>query len=196
MNKLFFLFLIPFALFACDNKNDSGDKVEGNTQTSAAVDLPVFTSDLAANMDQTVDKIVQLAKAIPADKYDWRPAEGVRSVSESIMHIAGANYFFSSFFGAKMPNGLNPRNLEKDVTSKDDVIATFKGSYDNIKDVLQNFPAEKLVEEIDFPDGNTYNKQQALLIALGHTSEHLGQLIAYARSMGVTPPWSQPLPES
>ena len=42
--------------------------------------------------------------AMPAEKYNWRPAPGVRSVSEVYMHIAGANYFLASFVGMKMPS--------------------------------------------------------------------------------------------
>jgi uncharacterized damage-inducible protein DinB len=33
-------------------------------------------------------------------------------------------------------------------------------------------------------------KRAVLLAALGHTHEHLGQSIAYARAMGITPPWT------
>src|ERR1700681_4271683 len=37
-------------------------------------------------------KFVGLAGAIPVEKYAWRPADGVRSVSELFLHISGANY--------------------------------------------------------------------------------------------------------
>src|SRR2546422_6490260 len=32
------------------------------------------------------------AEAMPAEKYSWRPGEGVRSVGEVYAHIVGANY--------------------------------------------------------------------------------------------------------
>jgi hypothetical protein len=38
-------------------------------------------------------QLVALAEAIPADKYGWRPAPGVRSTSEVFMHIALANFY-------------------------------------------------------------------------------------------------------
>ena len=41
-----------------------------------------------ADMDTVHVKIMALANAIPADKYAWRPAQGVRSVSEVLMHVA------------------------------------------------------------------------------------------------------------
>jgi len=36
-------------------------------------------------------QLVALADAIAAEKYSWRPAPGVRTVSEVFMHIALAN---------------------------------------------------------------------------------------------------------
>ena len=33
------------------------------------------------------DKVVSLAEAIPEDKYDWRPAEGIRSVQQCVGHV-------------------------------------------------------------------------------------------------------------
>ena len=50
-------------------------------------------------------KVNSLAQAVPAEKYSWRPAPGVRSISEVFTHIAGANYLFPSMAGVKPPEG-------------------------------------------------------------------------------------------
>ena len=57
--------------------------------------LPIHADDspgaaYARNLEFVGGRAVQLAEAIPADAYGWRPMEGVRSVSESVMHMAGA----------------------------------------------------------------------------------------------------------
>jgi hypothetical protein len=44
---------------------------------------------------------------------------------------------------------------------------------------------------VEFPFPGEFTSMSAILISLGHTNEHLGQLIAYARMNGITPPWSQ-----
>lgn len=62
-------------------------------------------------------KMNSLAQAMPAEKYSWRPAEGVRSVSEVFVHVAGANYLFPSMAGVKPPAGID-RNMEKTITEK------------------------------------------------------------------------------
>src|SRR5215472_1491747 len=44
-------------------------------------------------------KFVGLAEAIPADKYNWKPSEGVRTVSELFLHVASANYGIPNMLG-------------------------------------------------------------------------------------------------
>ena len=57
------------------------------------------------------DKFVALAQAIPADKYTWRPAEGVRSISEVFMHVAAANYNLTKVLGVPPPAGLRSKGM-------------------------------------------------------------------------------------
>ena len=51
------------------------------------------------SLTYTQGRIVQLAEAIPADKYDWRPDEGVRSVGESLLHLASVNFLIPMLAG-------------------------------------------------------------------------------------------------
>lgn len=74
------------------------------------------------------NKLVTLAEAIPAEKYSWRPAQGVRSVSEVFMHVAGANYFMTGPVGVKPPAGFG-FNSEKTVTEKGKVIQALRASF-------------------------------------------------------------------
>src|SRR5689334_5127937 len=80
-----------------------------------------FRGDFITQLNDVEKKIEDLAQAMPENDYSWRPMEGVRSVSEVYMHIAGANYLFPTFIGVKKPEGLEP-NLEKNVTEKAKVI--------------------------------------------------------------------------
>ena len=47
-----------------------------------------------ADLDTLHARIVALAIAIPEDKYSWRPAAGVRSLSEVLMHVAHEWYYY------------------------------------------------------------------------------------------------------
>src|SRR5712691_4789013 len=83
---------------------------------ASAPKLTGFRAEFVADLDEVQDKITQLAAAVPAEKYGWRPASGVRSVSEVYMHIAGGNYFLATFVGVQPPADI-PKDLEK-ITDK------------------------------------------------------------------------------
>lgn len=151
----------------------------------------VFLTTFLGNYSGETDKLISLAEAFPESGIEWRPAEGIRSVREAILHVATANYFISGrFLGAEMPEGMNPREFEKTIKTKDEAIATLKSSVQFVKDALSGLDDAALAEPIKL-FGNDTNRMSAVLVVGGHAYEHLGQLIAYARSSGVTPPWSQ-----
>lgn len=161
----------------------TGVFTNANAQEAVVTDfLNVYT--------MSVDKVAQLADAIPEDNYDWRPEEGVRSVREVVLHVAAANYFFASLLGMEVPEGVNPQGMEQSGMSKSEAIAALEESLGFTKSSLPDMSADELETKIDF-FGNEVTKRQAILAMGGHASEHLGQLIAYARMNSITPPWSQ-----
>lgn len=142
---------------------------------------------MAANIEGVEGKLVQLAEAIPQAKYDWAPSEGVRSVSQVFMHIASANHFFASRMGGDKPPA-DSREWEKTTATQEDAVMKLKASFAVIKDAVKTADLSKATKLFGGRDGTVGDFG---LIAVGHCHEHLGQLIAYARSNGVTPPWSE-----
>lgn len=146
-----------------------------------------------ADLDTVHVKIVALAKAIPADKYNWRPSAGVRSVSEALMHVAGEWwYFVPSSVGGKAPADFGaPKDklpaLEK-MTSKAEVLDQLDKSWAHCAAQLRAANPADLTGTYK-PWGTTIDL--AAFSMAGDLHEHLGQLIAYARSVGVKPPWSK-----
>jgi uncharacterized damage-inducible protein DinB len=136
------------------------------------------------------DKFVQLAQAMPAEKYTWRPAEGVRSVSEVYMHVATANYNLPHVFGVAAPSGFKADDFDKSATDKTKVIETLKDSFDHMRQAVLNMPDSDVEKQLDwFGARNTY--RGVMLFIIRHGAEHLGQSIAYARMNGVVPPWTE-----
>ena len=134
-------------------------------------------------------KVLALAAAVPAERYNWRPAPGVRSISEVYMHIAGGNYLLSTFVGAKTPADEEAGSLEQ-ITAKPRILDELRKSFDH----LRRAGLTTTDAELDRPVrifGNASTKRGALMMALNHLHEHLGQSIAYARMNGIIPPWSQ-----
>jgi uncharacterized damage-inducible protein DinB len=147
-----------------------------------------FRTDLVNDLGQLETKLVGLAKAIPADQYSWRPSEGVRTVSQVLMHAAAANYFYPTLMGATLPEGVNPRGLEE-ITDKDEVVKTLEASIAFLKGHIEGAADDQMTATVN-AFGQEMTRAGLLHGALSHNHEHLGQMIAYARSVGVTPPWS------
>lgn len=144
-----------------------------------------FKAEFVTNLDEVEAKILELAESTPADRYSWRPAADVRSISEVYMHIAGSNYLLATFVGVPAPrNG----DLEKKVTKKADVVAELRRSFDHLRSAANS------VTDLETPVklfGTPTTHRGVLVTTLNHLHEHLGQSIAYARMNGVVPPWSR-----
>ena len=136
------------------------------------------------------EKAMELADAIPADKYTWRPTKEVRSVSEVLMHIAQANYMLPSLLGAKMPmDQAMLMKYDTAETEKAKVQKALKDSYDFAKHALEHMSDAELEETVDF-FGNQVTKRMTLMMLAAHSHEHLGQAVVYARMNKITPPWT------
>jgi len=154
-----------------------------------------WRADCISDIDFVGKRIVDLAEKMPADKYGWRPAPGVRSVSEVYMHIVNANYGLPSIVGVKVPDGFD-RGMEKSLTDKAKVVEWLKKSIENAKAAVANMSdadLDKMVK-VPFLGNRELSQRRILMIVETHLHEHLGQSIAYARMNGVTPPWSEDQP--
>ena len=148
-----------------------------------------FRAEFLGYLEGTEKKLLDLAGAFPAEKYSWAPAEGIRSVSKSLMHIAAANYFLAGSVGMPIPEGVKPQDLEKSITEKQEVIQALKKSLAHVRQAALNVSDDDGDKAVNvFGRDSTY--RAVFLIMVGHMSEHLGQSIAYARMNGVVPPWS------
>jgi uncharacterized damage-inducible protein DinB len=148
-------------------------------------------NEAAGMITFAANRVSELAEAFPDDKYSWAPQEGVRSVAGVIGHVISANYFFGSKLGGTVPEGVNPMTIEQDLTTKAELTEALKNSTDFVLAAIKNVDDSALGDKVEFPFPGEYTTMTAILIAQGHCNEHLGQLIAYARSNGITPPWSE-----
>ncbi len=142
----------------------------------------------SGEFEHAARQLTQLAEAIPADKFSWRPGPGVRSTAEVFMHVAVANHFLLAQAGLKpgLDLGKLGKEPEKSLTAKDDVIKFLKGSFDAVRAAVPTADRSKPTKLF----GKAVTVDGVLLRILAHNHEHMGQLIAYARVNGVVPPWS------
>jgi uncharacterized damage-inducible protein DinB len=136
-------------------------------------------------------QLVDQANAIPADKYSWRPAPGVRSVSEVFMHIAIANYYLLSETGAiQFPKALDVDGAESKINSKAEVIDWLTKSLEAVKTARAKETPAALAKKVHIADRDA-PRDGIYLRILVHANEHMGQLVAYSRVNGIVPPWSK-----
>lgn len=154
-----------------------------------AQDSNNFKDQFSGHFDYA-SRVLSLAEAMPADKYSWRPEEGVMSVEEVYTHIAQYNfYYLESSLGIPAPEDVDVENIES-ITGKENVVAILERSIKHVKEAIKEMPVSKLQEKNQMY-GNTVNGQAVLMQLITHKSEHIGQSIAYARMNGVVPPWSE-----
>src|SRR5690606_10517333 len=162
--------------------------------------LLIFSTHLKGQTNVTLDGIemilskaqdhfITLAESFSQEQLEWKPADGVMTTSKVILHVASTNYFLCAKLGAPTPADVDTRNLQN-LTKKADIINIAKKSVEFVRATLKTIDPATFSEKVNMPFGD-FNKLTTILQIVEHTAEHKGQLIAYARSNGITPPWSK-----
>ncbi len=148
--------------------------------------------EIASEVDAVLNNVVALAEVFPADQYDWAPTEVVFSFRRHLVHVAQASYGFAGFVGIETPEDVDVQGALDNLTEKEDVVAFLKGAQAFAVSSIRGLSDEQMESMVDlyFTD-EARTARAALLIYLRHNSEHLGQLISYARMQDIVPPWSE-----
>ena len=166
--------------------------------SAAQPDRAGVMGDLLRDVAVIESKIVGLANAMPPDAHKWRPGVGVRSTEEVLIHVAGDNYFLPALIGVAAPaaTGIDGKDnktvaaFEARRLTRDQIVAELTKSFAFLKDAMSDTPDTAL----ETAPKNSVRKttiRATWIATVTHLHEHLGQLIAYARSNNVTPPWSK-----
>lgn len=165
------------------------------TTAGLAQDVHGFRADLIGQLAYVEKQILDLENAIPDAKMTWRASKDVRSISEVYSHVAFANYMLAKFAGAPPPEGMaiatpaDGMKWEKATTDKKAIREQITKSFDFVKSAVKTMSDADLEKEVDF-FGQKMTARGVLLTLLSHAHEHLGQSIAFARMVGVVPPWT------
>jgi uncharacterized damage-inducible protein DinB len=182
--------LLMFVAAAARGQAPTTTSTQVTVMKAAPVAPAGFRADYIAEVEKVGKKLVDLAEAMPADKYSWRPAAGVRSVGEVYMHVVASNSTILSFLGLPRMDGIS-LDSEKTVTEKAQIVPLLKKSIENARAAGANITEADLDKKAKTSSGREMTERQVLLLVITHMHEHLGQSIAYARMNGVTPPWSK-----
>jgi len=136
-------------------------------------------------------KLIDMAEDFPEDKYDFKPTPAQRSFAEQLLHMAGANYFFTNpALGQKPPEGDPKREQYK---TKADIVAFVKKSFADGAAVIKAKDDKGMSDLIVDPFANQQIRIYDMAYGfIEHCGEHYGQLVGYYRLAGLVPPESRP----
>jgi uncharacterized damage-inducible protein DinB len=162
---------------------------------AAAEKTGAVQADVLGVLADVEKKILSLEEAVPQNKFDWRPAPGVRSIAEAYLHIAFANYNLVRMATGKTPPadaGITQDRAKWDTqtTDKAKIKAILEKSFTFAHDGIHGLSDAELDRKVDF-FGHPMSARAVLLVLVGHDNEHLGQSVAYARANKIVPPWSE-----
>ena len=172
-----------------------GIAVAAPAAPAAAEKAGAVQADVLGVLADVEKKILSLEEAVPQNKFDWRPAPGVRSIAEAYLHVAFANYNLVRMATGKTPPadvGMTQDRGKWDTqtTDKAKIKAILEKSFAFAHDGIHGLSDADLERKVDF-FGHPMSARAVLLILVGHDNEHLGQSVAYARANKIVPPWSE-----
>jgi hypothetical protein len=148
-----------------------------------------------------------VAEAMPAEKWDYRPAAGmfknekpqfgpseVRTFAEQMKHVACANFAFAAELkGAKPPEACD-KGGPSPAKTRAELLTYLRDSFTAIKKPLSEIIVKNMYDPIEGPYAGPNTRLGLAGISIWHVADHYGQLIIYLRENGIVPPGSRANP--
>jgi hypothetical protein len=159
---------------------------------------PTIASTVDLEISNIEKQIVEVAEAMPEDKYNFSPEslnipgsayKGVRTFALQVKHVAASNYFlWSHLTGDKLPDGLKDGNGPENVKTKADIIKFLKDSFALGHKAAATLTAENMLQTAE---GSKSLRLHLATFGVAHAFDHYGQMVEYLRMNGIVPPASR-----
>lgn len=134
--------------------------------------------------DNSKTYLVEMAAAMPEDKYDFKPTDREMSFKEQVLHILGnMDWLSTTNFSKEKYN----KNDFAQIKTKEQLIAQINTSLDGAKSKIIENKNLDLSDKVDFFAGPK-SKLQILNLMQDHVTHHRGQLIVYLNMCQIQPP--------
>ena len=128
--------------------------------------------------------LIDIAKAMPEDKYSYKPTDREMSFGQQLLHIKGnMDWLSTSYFTDEKYD----KKKDDSKYSKEEIISMLEKSFDSVSEIIKNTKPESLTEKVEFFAGPK-TKLQILNLLQDHVTHHRGQLIVYLNLNEVIPP--------
>lgn len=140
------------------------------TMTSPSGEQTSVPESVTRGFAQVAGWIQQSAELVPAERYSWKPVDGVRTFGQLVAHLVDSYNYYCRL--AKGPTEwADP--VEKGVSGKSQLVKLLADAAGECRQAHASGQTDPLVEN------------------LGHTNLHYGNMVVYLRQMGIVPPSSR-----
>lgn len=143
--------------------------------------------------------VVDLADAMPADKYSFAPPTtfgdfaGVRTFAQQVKHLSANNYRMAALILLQKPTAEMENETGPDsVKTKAEIMEYLKGSFAALHKATATIDARNVVEHVPSPSNWQKTRLSFVVDIVGHDMDHFGQMVEYLRMNGIIPPESRP----
>jgi hypothetical protein len=146
---------------------------------------PGMGKELVAAWERAAADIVDVAEAMPEERYDFKPTPEVRTFGEQLVHVAGiVQRFIDTAKGTKSESD-HPHTSMK----KAEVVGLLKQTFQTGQGMIASLSDTQLVEQVKFPFGDRMVTRYGFWMgSLYPVADHYGQLVIYLRLNGIVPP--------
>jgi hypothetical protein len=147
------------------------------------------------------------AEAMPAEKWNFRPAEGlfknekpafglaeVRTFAEQVKHVACSNFAFAAELDGTKPPEACYKGGPSSAKTRAELLVYLRDSFAALKKSLGAITAKNMYDPIDGPYATPNTRLGLAAVCVWHAAEHYGQMVIYLRLNGIVPPTSRPNP--
>jgi len=164
----------------------AGGAAAQTAKVNSVMDMTEFVQDWKISKQFTPD----VAGAMPAGLYGFKPNPEEMTFGEQMVHLAGANVFrFNQITGIPGPFVFDP--AKPPASDKPAVLKMLAESFDYVIAVLPQITPEQLKRTWHIPSwkGRTDPEGHAMIVnMLVHTAHHRAQCEVYMRVQGIRPP--------
>ena len=154
--------------------------------------------ELAAAFRTVRKNTIQTADDIPEDKYGFVPAPKLRTVAQTLAHIAFLTRISEDMHRTRRITGFDGYDFmammgtvgaeEAKVTTKTAIVAALKSEGENFAAWLESLGDEFLAERVEnFDKSGSRSRLEMLLSPKEHEMHHRAQLMVAQRMIGIVP---------
>ncbi len=201
MQRKIIFFLSAF-LILCFVASTPGTRSIAAANSPQAQPSPQTPPTLASALDREITsiekQIVEVAEAMPEDKYNFSPEnlnlpgadyQGVRTFALQLKHVAASNFaIWSPLTGDTFPKDFLGGNGPENVKTKTEILKFLQDSFALGHKAAATVTPENMLQT---PGHSKSTRLRLATFGVAHACDHYGQMVEYLRMNGIIPPSSR-----